>query len=403
MRTLYFDCIAGAAGDMVLGALVDAGLDIEALRAELSVALPSSFELTARKVLKGGVSATRVEVALRHVERRARNVESEEGMSYAQLREIIESSPLSEGVRQRSLEILARIAQAEAEVHASSPEEVVFHELGGVDTLVDICGAVIGLEMLGIERVVCSPLPLGRGFVETHHGTLPVPTPAVLILARGVPVRPLDVEGENITPTGAALVTTLADAFGPWPAMRLSAVGYGAGHSDFAAVPNLLRVAIGDADETPEGAVNESVVQLEAEMDDMPGEQAGYLMERLFAEGALDVFFVPVYMKKNRPAMLLCALAPPDRADDLTRLLFAESTTIGVRRTLVQRICLPRREEEVATPFGTVRIKVAQLGDGTERVAPEYEDCAAAARAHRVPLDRVYCAALAARREADRA
>ncbi len=266
--------------------------------------------------------------------------------------------------------------------------------MGGLDTLVDVVGAVSGIDLLGATTVVCSPIPLGRGFTRSAHGRIPVPAPATVALLEGAPVVGSEVEGETVTPTGAALLTSLASSFGPIPAMTLRSAGYGAGRKEWA-IPNVLRVLLGEAGSA--GLQQETLAVLETNIDDLNPETYDYVMGRLFAAGALDVFLAPIQMKKNRPATLLSVLCRPAAAGELSEILFAETSTLGVRRHNVERTCLPREIRTVDTPYGSVRVKSATFGS-TLKAAPEYEDCRRAAEAHGVPLREVYLAALAAPR-----
>jgi len=289
---------------------------------------------------------------------------------------------------------LRRIGQVEASIHAApNAEHVHLHELGGLDTLVDVVGAVSGIDLLDIDRVVCSPIPLGRGFINSAHGRIPVPAPATVALLQGASVVGSEIEGETVTPTGAALLTALASAYGPIPAMTLRACGYGAGSKNWS-IPNVLRVLIGDSPAPASELKAEMLAVLETNIDDLNPEAYDYVMARLFAAGALDVFLAPVQMKKNRPATLMNVLCRPDSADALSQILFSETSTLGIRRQDVMRTSLPREIRSVNTAFGPIRVKVAHWAGGI-KLAPEYEDCRVAAEAHGVPLREVYAAALA--------
>lgn len=384
MKTLYFDCVAGASGDMILGALLDAGLDERALRARLAGLRLPGFDLEVSRVQKMGIGATHVEVVVdddapeRHL---------------GDLVAVVEAADLPPAVIAQSVAILRRIGAAEAHIHAvPEVDHVHLHELGGLDTLVDVVGAVSGLDLLGIERVVCSPIPLGRGFTNSAHGRIPLPAPATIALLGGAPITSSQVEGETVTPTGAALLTSLASAYGPIPAMTLRAIGYGAGRKEWV-IPNVLRVLIGDADVARDELHAETLAVLETNIDDLNPETYEHVMAQLFAGGALDVTLAPVQMKKNRPATLITVLCQPAAAQALSEILFLETSTLGVRRHDVQRRCLPRESYTVDTPYGPIRLKVARWGDHA-KAAPEYEDCRRAAEAHRVPLREVYAAAL---------
>lgn len=386
MNILYFDCVAGASGDMILAALLAAGLDEGALRDRLAGLRLPGFDLQVERVQKSGIAATHVEVLVADdvPERHLRDLVA-----------IVQAADLPAAVTQKSVAILRRIGEVEAGIHAApDAEHVHLHELGGLDTLVDVVGAVSGIDLLGVDKVICSPIPLGRGFTRSAHGRIPVPAPATVALLQGAPVVGIDVEGETVTPTGAALLTSLASGYGPIPPMTLKSVGYGAGRKDWA-IPNVLRVLTGETE--TKGLQQETLAVLETNIDDLNPETYEYAMARLFAAGALDVFLAPVQMKKNRPATLLSVLCRPELVNPLSEILFAETSTLGVRRHDVLRTCLPREIRTVETPYGPVRVKVATHGTAS-KAAPEYEDCRRAAEAHGVPLREVYLAALAAPR-----
>ncbi|MGB8215196.1 MAG: nickel pincer cofactor biosynthesis protein LarC [Anaerolineales bacterium] len=386
MKIAYFDCIAGVSGDMLLGALVDAGLPLESLSEKLAALhLGQEFLLQARKVSKNGFAATKVDVIVSA---------QEHGRHLAEIEAVVQASSLPEHIQAKASGMFRRLAEVEAGIHAQPVEHVHLHELGGVDTMVDVVGTLLGLEALGVEQIFASPLPLGGGFVQGAHGQIPLPAPATLALLKGLPVRGSPIEMELVTPTGALLLSSLCSAFGPIPAMTLTGQGYGAGGRDLP-IPNLLRLLLGEAAATrPGAAAVETLLLLETNLDDNTAEMNGYVMESLLAAGALDVFFTPIQMKKNRPATLLSVLCRPADTEALETILFRETSTLGVRRQPVERRCLERVTQTVDTPYGPIRVKVATLPDGTSKRAPEYEDCKQAARAHAVPLRDVYEAAL---------
>jgi uncharacterized protein (TIGR00299 family) protein len=386
MKIAYFDCIAGASGDMLLGALVDAGLPVESLREQLvALHLGDEFELKAQRVSKNGFGATKVDILVH---------EHQHGRHLAEIETIILKSSLPGAIQEKAIGMFRRLAEVEAGIHGKPVEEVHLHEVGGVDTIVDVVGTLVGLETLGVEQVYGSPLPLGRGFVKGAHGQIPLPAPATLALLKGIPVRGSEIEMELVTPTGALLLSTLCVAFGPIPAMTLTGLGYGAGGRNLP-IPNVVRLLLGEQSAgRKQGTDVESLVLLETNVDDNSAEITGYVMEKLFAAGALDVFFTPIQMKKNRPATLVSVLCRPVDVDALEMILFRETSTLGVRRQSVERRCLERESETVNTPYGPVRVKVARLPDGSTKRAPEYEDCKRAAQAHDVPLRKVYDAAL---------
>ena len=379
MKTAYFDCVAGASGDMILGALLDAGLPLDTLRARLAMLNIRDFALDAARVLKNGIGAIKVDVKVsddapeRHL---------------ADLKAVVEASGLSRKVKDRAIRVFTRICEAEAAIHGAHVEDVHLHEVGGVDAIVDVCGVLAGLEALGIEQVVVSPLPMGRGFVQCAHGRIPLPAPATLMLLKGVPVVGSPIEKELVTPTGAALLAELADSFGPIPAMTLEAVGCGAGTRDLP-IPNLIRLLIGESSQPAAGLQTETIVQLETNIDSDTPEVLGHVSAALMAAGALDVALLPAQMKKGRPGVIVQVLCRPREAGALETVLFLETSTLGVRRQWVQRDSLQRRSETIETPYGPIRIKIATLPDGHTRIAPEFEDCRAAAAAAKVSLRQV--------------
>ncbi len=378
MKTAYFDCIAGASGDMLLGALVDAGLPVAALEAELAKLHLEDFHLHVNKVSKNAFGATKVDV---HAH------DSAPERHLREIREIIGQSHLSSRVKERALRVFTRICEVEAGIHGMSVDAVHLHEVGGVDAIVDVVGVLGGVEWLGIERVVVSPLPMGRGFVQGAHGQIPLPAPATVGLLKGVPVYGSPIEKELVTPTGAALLVELADAWGPLPSMTLREVGYGAGTRDLL-IPNVLRVLLGDS--TPSGSwMTETITVLETHLDNDRGETIGHACRRLMEEGALDVLTVSGQMKKDRPAQVVKVLAKPEHADHLTRVLFEETSTLGVRRSETRRDSLHRHFDTVETRYGPIAVKIAHLPDGGLRATPEYEDCRKAAEQHGVPLQSV--------------
>ncbi len=379
MRTAYFDCIAGASGDMMLGALVDAGLPATQLEAELAKLHLKDFHLHINRVSKNAFSAVKVDVHV-HDDAPERHL--------ADIRGVVEGSHLSDRVKETAIRIFTRICEAEAAIHDSTVEKVHLHEVGGVDAIVDVCGTLAGLEALGIEQVRVSPFPLGRGFVTGAHGQIPLPAPAALALMKGCPVTGTHIDAELVTPTGAAVLSEVAAGFGPIPALTLDAIGYGAGSNDHE-IPNVLRLIIGEAVGSS-GLLTETLVQLETNLDDESPELVGHLAGHLLEAGALDVSVIPAQMKKGRPGVLLQVLAKPQHADALQHLLFHESSTLGVRRQEVQRDSLPRRSESVDTKFGRIRVKIATLPGGQSRVTPEYEDCRQAAAESATPLREIY-------------
>jgi len=377
MRVAHFDPFAGAAGDMIVGALIDAGAPLDGVREAVgSLGLPG-LVLEAGKVRRGGLDGTRFAVKAPH-EHRHRHLPD--------ILALLEKSSLAERARERAVMIFTRLAEAEGAVHGISPEEVHFHEVGAADSIADVTGAVAALELLGIERVSSGPPALGHeGFVECAHGKLPVPVPAVVELCKGFEVRPGLAGVEMTTPTGAAILTALAGEFSALPEMELGAAGCGAGTRDDERLANLLRVFIGET--AAAGAGGEGgVVEISTVIDDLPGEVLGYLFERLPAAGALEVSVLPCTLKKNRPGHRLTVLAPASRLDPLAAAIFRETSTLGLRYAPVDRLKLERRCEEVSTRWGTVRVKCGYLGGDLVTASPEYEDCRRLAAEQDVPL-----------------
>lgn len=387
-RIAYFDCFSGASGDMILGALLHAGADADALRQMLSRLDIGAWSLEMEDVARHGIGALRAIVRTPE--------ESGHGRHLHHIETIIRSAGLPREVEEPAIAIFRRLGEAEAAIHQTDVESLHFHEVGAVDAIVDIVGACVLLHLLGIERVFASPLPMGHGFVECMHGTIPLPAPAVVELTKGVPTYGVDAEAELVTPTGAAILTTLAESFGPMPALRTKAVGYGAGSRELPDRPNLLRVVIG---EEPREASVDTVAVVETNIDDLSPQFYEAAMERLFQAGALDVFLQPVVMKKSRPGVLVTALCPPALVEKVAAVLFAETTTLGVRIYEARRQCMERRLVPVETPYGAIRMKVARWGDMVDRAMPEYEDVRRAADAARAPVTRVWEAAMLAYRE----
>jgi uncharacterized protein (TIGR00299 family) protein len=389
MRIAYLDCASGISGDMLLGALIDAGVDQAAIQAGIdSLGLPSC-QLVTEEVTKRAFRALQL------------TVEHEPEHAHRHLSDIlamIAGSQLTPSQQQLAERIFRRLAEAEAKVHGSTIEKVHFHEVGAVDSIADIVGSAIAWDLLGVQQVVCSPLPTGTGFIEIAHGRCAIPAPATGELLRGLPVAASTVEGELTTPTGAAIVGVVADQFGPLPAMTIGTIGYGAGQADFEQ-PNLLRLLVGDSPaEQPDRSVCQalefdSIVLLETNLDDIRGEQTGHCIEQLWQAGALDVSITSLQMKKGRPGVLLSVQATPADADRLAEIVFRETTTLGLRRSVAQRLRLSRQPTSVKTHWGPVTGMVAHLPDGSQRFSPEHADCARLSRQQGVTLDVVYSAA----------
>ncbi len=412
MKIAYLECFSGISGDMFLGALIDAGVPVKVLE-DAVAALDVGAKLQISRVNRSGISATKVDVidvartllsakdaGHRHehehqTERPGRTGVSApheqhhhhdhaHGRSLKKIKQIIGQSRISDSAKRTAIAIFQALGEAEAKIHNSDIEKIHFHEVGAVDAMVDIVCATVGVEALGVDEIVCSPLNVGGGTVECAHGKFPVPAPATLELLQGAPVYSSGVQAELVTPTGAAIVKTIAKKFGSFPSMKNSKAGYGAGSRDFSGHPNVLRLTVGESGDAKTAA--DSVVVLESNLDDLNPQVFGYVMDRLLEEGALDVFAVPVQMKKNRPGTLLTVLCAPGDAEKLSKIIFAETTTLGVRRRDEQREVLARHWVTVSTQWGDVRIKVASMNGAITHYAPEYEDCRRIAGENKVTL-----------------
>jgi uncharacterized protein (TIGR00299 family) protein len=386
MKTLYFDCIAGVSGDMILGAMLDAGVDADWLRSELGKLPISGWELRPRRVDKNGFTAVKVDVLV-GPQPHARPL--------PEIERVIQTSALSETVKAGALRVVRLIGEAEAHIHGMAVDEVHLHEVSGEDAILDICGALLCMEKLGIEQAECSPLPLGRGFIKGAHGQIPLPAPATVAILKGLPIRGASVDAELVTPTGAALVKHLCRRFGGLPAMRLEAVGYGAGTWDLE-IPNLLRVFIGHAEAS--GYEMDTVAVLETNIDDQNPELQAHVMQRLLEAGALDVTMTPTHMKKDRSGVVLSVISKPEDKAAMRSLILTETSSLGVREQELQRSLLHRDRIEVETPWGKTFVKVGHLPIGQHKYAPEFEDCRKLARLANVPLREVYVAAETAAR-----
>ena len=380
MRIAHFDCFSGISGDMTLGALIDAGVDADAVRAGVdSLGLPITLEIA--KIRKGGFAATevRVEAPEEHVHRHLPDVE-----------EILGRGRLTDRQRDLALRIFRRLAEAEAAVHGMPLEKVHFHEVGALDSIADIAGAAVGLDLLGVERFTSRSVPTGHGMVQCAHGLMPIPAPGTAELLKGAPLAPSSLKAELTTPTGAAILMSVVSEWVEQPVMTVERIGHGAGRREFVEQPNLLRLFVGTAAGSPAAEESDRIWVLETNLDDVPAEVIGYCFEQLFAAGALDVFSTPIQMKKNRPGVLLSVLAAEAALPALEAILFRETETFGVRRYPVQRSKLRREARTVQTPWGPIRGKRGWREGGPEVFTPEYEDCARAARQHGVALHEVY-------------
>lgn len=375
---LYFDCFSGISGDMTLGALVDLGVPLEWLRDELKRLLPAHFDITTEAVSENGLHATSLFV---------HDSEKAHPMNYNKIRSLIESGPHSESVKERSLDIFEKIAVAESAIHGCPKENVHFHEVGGIDSVADIVGTALCLEYLGVTGVSASKVPVGNGFVNCAHGTIPIPAPATVAILKGVPVYGTDIDKEIVTPTGAAILVSLSESFGEMPEMVIDRIGYGAGKRDLGGRPNLLRILAGEkVAETTE----EDIVVIESAIDDMNPEIYGYLMERLFEDGAHDVYWQPIYMKKNRPGVVITALCSSCNRDKVVMRILSETTTTGVKFFSGKRKILPREIKVVDTSFGKIQIKEIVSPDGKREMTPEFEVCKKIAIERKLPLRDVY-------------
>jgi uncharacterized protein (TIGR00299 family) protein len=386
MKLAYFDCFSGISGDMTLGALVDAGCPVEYLRSELQSLDVPGWTLVSEKVWKNGMAATFVKV---------QTEDQQKHRSLSTILDVLKASKLAPQVRDRAAAIFQKLGQAESYVHDAPLEKIHFHEVGAVDAIVDIVGACLGFDALGIDKFACSPLNIGGGTVKMAHGILPVPAPATARLLQRIPTYSNGVQKELVTPTGAAIIATVCEQFGPQPAMSVSAIGYGAGTIDLEHQPNVVRIMIGEAAEESVSAekstfgFDEEIAVIEANLDDMNPQIYGHFQERAFTQGALDVYTTPVQMKKNRPGTLLTVLCKPQDTQSLMDLIFAETTTIGARTYNAQRRVLPRETVTVTTTFGDVRMKVASVNGHIRQATPEFEDCRKLAVEKNVPLQTV--------------
>lgn len=380
----YFDIFSGISGNMVLGALIDLGVDREKLEKELDkLGLSNEYQLKIEQVQKQGITGSFVEVELRN--KHVHHNHSHHGRNLADINRIIDDSSLVDNVKNKSKEVFMNLARAEAKIHSKDVNEIHFHEVGAVDAIVDIVGSVIGLDLLGVDRIYASDIHTGTGFVSCDHGKMPVPAPATMELLSGIPVYSSGIKSELVTPTGAAFITTLAEDFGPRPEMKIDASGYGAGSHELE-IPNLLRINLGYVSKK-----KHLIEIIETNIDDMNPEFYDYIMEKLFAAGALDVYFTSIQMKKNRPAVKVSVLITQGKSEEIADILLAESTSLGVRVVdKVWRYCLERQKKRITTPWGEVGVKIARRGDKVLNIAPEYEDCKEIAQYNKIPLSKVY-------------
>jgi uncharacterized protein (TIGR00299 family) protein len=391
MKQAYLDCSSGISGDMFLAALIDAGAPAEQLFAELKKIPLGSYEVNRTKALRGGLVGTRVDI-------RVPGEQPHRHLSHIQ--NLIEKASLPVKAATQAVKIFTHLAEVEGKLHNVSPNKVHFHEVGAVDAVLDIVGACVGLELLKVSELICSPLNVGSGSVQAAHGTLPVPAPATAELLKDIPIYSSGVQGELVTPTGAALVAALATRFGPLPPMKIARIGYGAGAKDFPDHPNITRLFVGEAVESVVGRAglpgDELVSVIQANIDDMSPQLYGYFLEKALAAGALDVTCSSAQMKKNRPGLTVSIICEPGRVDPLSEILFEQTTTIGVRVYEARRKVLEREQVTAETPYGPVQVKVARHHGKVVNAAPEFEDCQRLATEKSVPLKQVIAAAEAA-------
>jgi len=378
MKIAYGDLIGGVSGDMFVAALLDVGLPLTKLRSELRKIPSLEFDLKAARKTVHSIRATQFQVI---------GPKKELPRSWKQIRDLIKRSKLGSEIKRTGLEIFTRLAEAEANIHGVAVDKVHFHEVGATDSIVDIMAAAIGIQELGIDALHFSPIPLGRGMTHSRHGPLPVPGPATLELLKGLPTFGVDIEGETVTPTGAALVRALGKGFGAQPGMTIEKIGYGAGQKEFPDRPNLFRLLIGRVSHVGN---SEEMLLLETNIDDMNPQLYDHVMERLFAAGARDVFLSAIQMKKNRPATLLSVICEPAERERLTKTILQETTTIGVRYHAVNRIILPRQSKKIKSRYGEVTVKIVEQPDGRKRATPEYDDLRRIAAAKKLPIKLIH-------------
>jgi len=379
MKIAYLDCFSGISGDMFLGALIDCGLPRKLLKKELEGLSLGTYKIKIASEQRMHITGCRVEVSLPQKSHQHRN--------FTKIKKIITESHLNQRVKELSIDIFQKLANAESRIHRKKASEVCFHEVGAIDSIIDIVGTAIGINYFKLDEVYASPVHLGSGFTTCQHGVLPLPAPATIELLKGVPVCGTSIKTELVTPTGAALLTSLTKHYGPVPPMKLTKVGYGVGRKQLKDRPNMLRLVIGKCANDQEA---DQVVIIEANIDDMIPEIYDYLMERLFEKGALDVSLSPIQMKKNRPGVLIRVICHPKNKDELITIIFQESTSAGIRYYQANRIKLARKTKEITTPYGKLSVKIFKDAEGEYHASPEYEHCKKIAKKHGIPLKRVY-------------
>ena len=385
-RVLYFDCFSGISGDMILGALVNLGVDIKEIQNCLKSLNLKACKLNSQQVKRNGFIGTKVNVVLNKTSQKSHHTRS-----FNDIKSLIEKSDLPQIVKFNSIAIFRRIGKVEAKVHGTTINRIHFHEVGGIDSIIDIVGGSLAMDLLDADMIVSSPINTGEGIVKCGHGILPVPAPATLELLKGIPCYSRGVEKELTTPTGAAFIGHFAEKFGSLPSMDMLSTGYGAGTHEIKNIPNFLRVVLGKSEES---SYHRSMKVIETNIDDMNPEFYDYVIDQLFKVGAVDVFFAPINMKKNRPGILLSVITSIEYFDSVVRVLLEETSTLGVRYYDIDRVILPRKQTTIMTPFGKVRVKIGGLDKSTQTISPEYEDCRKIALKKEIPVKRVYDEAL---------
>ena len=385
-RVIYFDCFSGISGDMILGALVNLGVDIKEIQNWLKSLSLKDYKLNSRQVKRNGFVGTKVNVVLNKTSQK-----SHCARSFNDIKRLIEKSDLPQIVKFNSIEIFQRIGKVEAKVHGTTINKIHFHEVGAIDSIIDIVGGSLAVNLLDPDLIISSPINTGEGVVKCGHGILPVPAPATLELLKGIPCYSSGVKKELTTPTGAAFIGHFAGEFGSLPNMDVLSTGYGAGTHEIKNTPNLLRVVLGKSEELYH---HRSMKVIETNIDDMNPEFYDYVIDQLFKVGAVDVFFAPINMKKNRPGILLSVITSTEYFDSVVRVILEETSTLGVRHYDVGRVALPRKQKIIMTPFGKVRVKIGGLNESTRSISPEYEDCRKIALKKEIPVKRVYDEAL---------
>ncbi len=382
MKIIYFDCFSGISGDMIIGALIDVGLDFSFLRKELEKLSLEGYRIESKRVVKNGITGIKFNVIENHKP-------SDKERNLNEINKIIDNSKLDNDIKNTIKKIFLKIATAEAKIHGKSVNQIHFHELGAIDTIIDVAGAVIGIKKLGIKKAYCSKLNVGTGFVDMSHGKFPVPAPATAEILKGFPIYHNNVEAELVTPTGAAIITTLAEKFGEMPLMEIEKVGYGSGTYDLKQ-PNVLRVMLSNIIEKKEDNPVNTIDVIEANIDNMSAELFPYSVDKLMENGALDVYLTNILMKKGRPAVKLTVLADPKDTEMLSKIIFDETTTLGLRISRSERKILDREIKVIKTKYGNVRMKISKLGNEIKNITPEYEDCVKIAKSNKLPLKKVY-------------